>query len=78
MFLGDIMFEDYLLDIGYSKEQINIIRNFNPSLGSSSLLYNIKNLYSFLKQYNINNNEFINITMTNPSIILESIDNIKL
>ena len=65
------MFEEYLLDIGYSKEQISIISNFNPSLGSSTLLYNIKNLYNFLKQHNINNKEFINITITNPSILLE-------
>ena len=70
------MFEDYLLDIGYTKQQINTIRNYNSN--TSTLLYSIKNLYSFLKQYNINNKEFIDITMTNPSIILESIDNIKL
>ncbi len=71
------MFDEYLLDIGYTKEQINVIRNFS-NYSSSTLLYNIKNLYNFLKQNNINNNEFINITLTNPSIILESIDNIKL
>lgn len=77
MFLGDIMFDEYLLDIGYSKEQINIIHNFS-GYSSSTLLYNIKNLYSFLKQNNVNNEEFINITVTYPSIMIESIDNIKL
>ena len=71
------MFEEYLLDIGYTKEQINIIRNYS-SYSSSTLLYNIKILYNFFKENNITNNEFINITVTNPSIILESIDNIKL
>ena len=70
------MFEDYLLDIGYTKQQISIIRNYNPN--TSTLLYNIKNLYNYLHQYNITNKEFINITITKPSIILESIDNIKL
>ena len=71
------MFEEYLLDIGYTEEQINIIRNYS-SYSSSTLLYNIKILYNFFKENNITNNEFINITVTNPSIILESIDNIKL
>ena len=71
------MFDEYLLDIGYSKDQISIIRNFS-NYSSSTLLYNIKNLYNYLKENNITNNEFINITITNPSIILESIDNIKL
>ena len=50
------MFDEYLLDIGYTKEQINIIHNFS-GYSSSTLLYNIKNLYNFLKQNNITDNE---------------------
>ena len=72
------MFDEYLLDIGYSKDQISIIRNFHSLYSSSTLLYNIKSLYNFFKENNISNTEFINITMTYPAIILESIDNIKL
>ena len=72
------MFDEYLQDIGYSKDQINIIHNFSSGYSSSTLLYNIKNLYNYLKENNITDNEFINITITYPSILLESIDNIKL
>lgn len=74
------MFEEYLSDLGYTKEQIKIIHNFYPTsrYSSSTLLFNTKNLYKYLRSNNINNNEFISITITNPSILLESIENIKL
>ena len=73
------MFHEYLIDLGYTDEQINIISNFyiTNSINSSTLLFNTKNLYNFLRRNGFSNKEFINITITNPSIILESIESIK-
>lgn len=74
------MLDEYLENLNYSEEQINIIHNFYPTstYSSSALLYNLKNLYNFLHRNGVSNKEFINITITTPNILLESIEDIKL
>ena len=74
------MLEEYMLDIGYSEDQINIIKNVYPTFrySSSTTLYNIKSLYNFFRRNGLSNEEFIYVTTTSPSIISESIENIKL
>ena len=67
------------ITLGIYDKGINIISNFyiTNSINSSTLLFNTKNLYNFLRRNGFSNKEFINITITNPSIILESIESIK-
>ena len=74
------MLEEYMLDLGYSTDQIKIIRNTYPKrvYSESTLLFNLKNLYNFLRRNGVLNKEFIKITITTPNIINESIENIKL
>ena len=73
------MLEEYMLDIGYSNNQIKIIKNIYPTslYSCSTILYNLKNLYNYFHKNGINNKEFIYITVTTPNIISESIENIK-
>ena len=71
------MLEEYMTDIGYTNDEINIIRNTFINYSSSTILYNLKNMYNFFRRSGVNNKEFIYITTTSPNILLESIENIK-
>ena len=66
------MLDEYLTELTFSKDQIKTIHNiFPPSRYSeSTLLYNIKNLYTYLNENNINKKEFIYIIMTIQLIMM--------
>ena len=74
------MLDEYMLGIGYSSFEVDTIKNIYPisKYSESTTLYNLKNLYNYLKNNNISNEDFVFITMTVPSVIIESIENIKI
>ena len=74
------MLEEYMLGIGFSEEEIPIIRTIYPAniYTESTLLFNFKNLYNFFRRNGIDNQSFHTIVMTIPSIISTSIENIKI
>ena len=55
------MLEEYMLDLGYNTDQIKIIQNTYPKrvYSESTLLFNLKNLYNFLRRNGVLNKEFI-------------------
>ena len=59
------MLDEFMISIGYNKDKIEFIKNSYPlsNYSEGTILYNIKNLYNYLKRNSINNEEFINITI---------------
>lgn len=73
------MLEEYMINMGYSTQEIELIKNSYPinSTSDSTLLYNMKNLVNYLHRNTINNDGIIRITTTIPGIITRSIEDIK-
>lgn len=74
------MLEEFLLKIGFSEEQIQMIQRIYPKrmYSESTLSYNMKTLYHYFKRNTLDNQDFIQIIMTIPNILSSSIENIKL
>lgn len=73
------MLDEFLLEVGYDDEQFGLIKNSYPlsKYNESTLLYNIRRLYTFFIKNGVSNEGFINITLTTPNVICISIENIK-
>ena len=73
------MLEEFLLSIGYDDLQIDMLFKIYPKskYSEATLLYNFKNLYHYFRRNGFDNGDFINLTITRPDIILESIENIR-
>ena len=74
------MLEEYMQNIGYSKEQIDMIEASYPlrSYTESTLLYCLKNLVNYLRRNTFDNNDIIYITTVLPQLISMSIEDIKI
>ena len=68
------MFEEYMIQIGFSEDEIkNIMRIYPKSQYSpSTLLYNLKNLHHFFLRNGITNSNFVKIIITIPHIFFMS------
>lgn len=74
------MLDEYMKEIGYSTEQIELIEDSYPlkSYAESTLLYCMKNLVNYLHRNTFDNSDIISITTTIPQIISMSIEEIKI
>ena len=73
------MLEEYMLSLGYSKEDVEAFKT-NYSLERTTektLANNIKNIFVFFSSYNYNEEQIIKMTTKFPSICSYSLDNIK-
>ena len=73
------MLEEYMMNIGYTDEQIELIINSYPlnTYTESTLLFNIKNMINFFHRNGLNNEDIIKITSTIPNLLVISTENIK-
>ena len=77
--LGGNMLEEYMMNIGYTEEQRELIVNSYPlnTYTESTLLFNIKNMINFFHRNGLNNEDIIKITSTIPNLLVISTENIK-
>ena len=73
------MLEEYMMNIGYTDEQKELILNSYPlnAYTESTLLFNIKNMINFFHRNGLSNEDIINITCTIPNLLIISSENIK-
>lgn len=73
------MLEEYMMNIGYTDEQKELILNSYPlnAYTKSTLLFNIKNMINFFHRNGLSNEDIINITCTIPNLLIISSENIK-
>lgn len=73
------MLEEYMMNIGYTDEQKELILNSYPLnvYTKSTLLFNIKNMINFFHRNGLSNEDIINITCTIPNLLIISSENIK-
>ena len=73
------MLEEYMINIGYSDEQRELITNSYPlnTYTESTLLFNVKNIINFFHRNGLTNEDIVNITSTIPNLLVISSENIK-
>lgn len=73
------MLDEYMSDVGYSKDEIKLIKAsyLLKDYKKSDILYNLKNIFNYFHSNNIENKDIIHMTMITPSLICTSIENIK-
>ena len=74
------MLDEYMKEIGYSTDEIELIEDSYPlkSFSESTLLYCMKNLVNYLHRNTFDNFDIITLTTTIPQIISMSIEEIKI
>ena len=73
------MLEEYMMNIGYTEEQRELIVNSYPlnTYTESTLLFNVKNMINFFHRNGLTNEDIVNITSTIPNLLVISSENIK-
>ena len=73
------MLEEYMMTIGYTEEQRELIINSYPlnTYTESTLLFNVKNMINFLRRNGLTNEDIVSITSTIPNLLVISSENIK-
>ena len=73
------MLEEYLTEFGYNEKQTNKILKIFPAnkYSQSTLLYHLKNYHQYFEKNNMKKEEIIDVIMTIPNIMTESVENIK-
>ena len=73
------MLENYMLKLGYTKKQVDFLRNVRPlnELKEETLLENVKINWSFLITLGLTDKEIIKMSMRLPAIYIYDENNLK-